>query len=202
MVHNYTFRYTYRMIPHGSFHVNSEFDAPNNSSRNWSTMLQRTIRPRIAALWNFFIGFLLRARLLFLFAMPQVSCRTHLYWLIEAVRLAYLGLSWLISSRRIIFILPVEYYSFCQPNTSRMSCAVSRKPGSINASTIAPQGGRGSNDAAAARASDERKPNEIHLPSQNICTFWLLRITFDHSSYLKYLRKYKIIMIYLKYIRW
>jgi hypothetical protein len=31
----------------------------------------------------------------------------------------------------------------------------------------------------------------IHPPSQNICTFWLLQIIFDHSSYSKYLRKYK-----------
>jgi hypothetical protein len=31
----------------------------------------------------------------------------------------------------------------------------------------------------------------LHAPSQNICTFWLLLITSDHSSYSKYLRKYK-----------
>jgi hypothetical protein len=30
---------------------------------------------------------------------------------------AYPGLSWLISSHRILFILPAEYYSFYQPNT-------------------------------------------------------------------------------------
>jgi hypothetical protein len=31
--------------------------------------------------------------------------------------LAYLDLSWLISSHRILFILPAEHYSFYQPNT-------------------------------------------------------------------------------------
>jgi hypothetical protein len=36
---------------------------------------------------------------------------------LEVVRLAYLGLSWLISSHRILFILPAEHYSFYQPNT-------------------------------------------------------------------------------------
>jgi hypothetical protein len=30
---------------------------------------------------------------------------------------AYIGLSWLISSHRILFILPTEHYSFYQPNT-------------------------------------------------------------------------------------
>jgi hypothetical protein len=33
--------------------------------------------------------------------------------------LAYLGLSWLISSHIILFILPAEHYSFYQPNTLR-----------------------------------------------------------------------------------
>jgi hypothetical protein len=47
---------------------------------------------------------------------------------------------------------------------------------------------------------------EVHPPSQNICTFWLLQVTFDHSSYLKYLWKYKnnydILKIYtmIKYV--
>jgi hypothetical protein len=31
----------------------------------------------------------------------------------------------------------------------------------------------------------------VHPPSQNICTFWLLRFIFDHSSYLKNLWKCK-----------
>jgi hypothetical protein len=35
----------------------------------------------------------------------------------EVVRLTYLGLSWLISSHRILFILTAERYSFYQPNT-------------------------------------------------------------------------------------
>jgi hypothetical protein len=33
----------------------------------------------------------------------------------EVVRLVYLGLFWLISSHRILFILPAEHYSFYQP---------------------------------------------------------------------------------------
>jgi hypothetical protein len=33
--------------------------------------------------------------------------------------LAYLGLSWLIFSHKILFILPAEHYSFCKPNTLR-----------------------------------------------------------------------------------
>jgi hypothetical protein len=56
----------------------------------------------------------------------QWLTRSHFDWLaqmasslehFEAVRLAYLGLSRLISSHRILFILPVEHYSFYQPNT-------------------------------------------------------------------------------------
>jgi hypothetical protein len=34
---------------------------------------------------------------------------------------AYLGLSWLISSHKILFILPAEHYSFYQPNTLVLS---------------------------------------------------------------------------------
>jgi hypothetical protein len=46
----------------------------------------------------------------------------------------------------------------------------------------------------------------IHPPSQNICTFWLLQSTFDHSSYSKSLCKcknnYDILKIYMmiKYV--
>jgi hypothetical protein len=43
----------------------------------------------------------------------QVSIMRLFGWHI----LAYLGLSWLISSHRILFILPAEHYSFYQPNT-------------------------------------------------------------------------------------
>jgi hypothetical protein len=42
---------------------------------------------------------------------------------------AYLGLSWLISSHKILFILPAEHYSFYQPNTllEAITLVVSKK---------------------------------------------------------------------------
>jgi hypothetical protein len=42
--------------------------------------------------------------------------------------LAYLGLSWLISSHRILFILPAEHYSFYQPNTLNICFLLAIKP--------------------------------------------------------------------------
>jgi hypothetical protein len=52
-----------------------------------------------------------------LLARQQTNGHQSIGGVLEAVRLAYLGLSWLISSHRILFILPAEHYSFYQPNT-------------------------------------------------------------------------------------
>jgi hypothetical protein len=40
---------------------------------------------------------------------------------------------------------------------------------------------------------------EVLPPSQNNCTCWLLRFTFDHSSYLKKLWKYYLFCYYMFY---
>jgi hypothetical protein len=49
--------------------------------------------------------------------------------------LAYLGLSWLISSHKILFILPVEHYSFYQPNTLSNSRIPHETPAADSVST-------------------------------------------------------------------